>query len=536
MQRIGRSTDGTDGTVKECNDSTDEVLDGSSGLKGKEMRMKRLSIIVLVLSLVASFAGNLQGQSDFDYQKVTWLRWMDPYRNPVTYQEYRDNRPFASQFDARFIYASSRNGTPICIVINNLLYLTIQDSFSGFLHDLEMDGYAPNVYTALNNGDEVALKDILISEWNSRNLTGAILVGDLPVAWYEMTHPPEYGGNHVEFPIDLFFMDLDGRWLDRDTDGLYDAHGDGTGGMEADIWVGRLLAFNLTQHGASEIDMVNNYFDKNHRYRTGDLRLADKALAYVDNDWCMFGYEDDVTLAYPVTDAVTDPYQTTREDYMQRVRESTDNRYENLLICSHSTPWAHYLYWGEGPYDYSLFHNHEIEEIDVEVFFYNLFACSNCRFVEQDDMGSWYIFQSTYGLLSLGSTKSGAMLCFEDYYGPLGSGQSFGEAFLGWCINNMESCYYEFSRVWFYGLTLLGDPTLKLSRFMSDHTGDANWDGAVDPADVVFLINYLFKDGTAPVPLRLGDVTADCVVDAADVIYLINYLFKSGPAPGIGCA
>jgi len=536
MQRIGPSRDRTDWTVKECNDSTDEAVDGSSGFIRKEIRMKRLSIIVLALSLVASIAGNLWGQSDFDNQKVTWLRWMDPYRNPITYQEYRDSRPFASEFDARCIYSGSKGDTPICIVINALLRPTIETAFSQFISDLELEGYSLNVYTAMNDGDETALKNILISEWNSRNTAGAILIGDLPVAWYEMTHPPEYGGNHVEFPIDLYFMDLDGRWLDRDTDGLYDGHGEGAGGMEADIWVGRLLAFNLTEHGANEATMMNNYFDKNHRYRTGELRLLDRALAYVDNDWCIYGYENDVVLAYPNTDAVIDPYETTREDYMQRVRESTDNQYENLLICSHSTPWAHYLYWGDGPYDYSLFHNHEIEQIDVQVFFYNLFACSNCRFVEQDDMGSWYIFQSTYGLLSLGSTKSGAMLCFDDYYGPLGNGLSFGEAFLWWCINNMESCYSPYSRVWFYGLTLLGDPTLRLSRFMSDHTGDANSDGVIDPADVVFMINYLFKGGDAPDPLRLGDATADCVVDAADVIYLINYLFRNGPAPGIGCA
>lgn len=498
--------------------------------------MRKTFVVFLTVVLFASISGNIWAQSDFDYKNVTRLRWMDPYRNPITYQEYKDSRQFASEFDARCIYSGSKGDTPICIVINNLLYLSIQSSFSVFIADLEDEGYTPNVYTAVNNGDEVALKDILVSEWNSRNIAGSILIGDLPVAWYEMTHPPEYGGEHVEFPIDLFFMDLDGRWLDRDFDGLYEGHGDGTGDMEADIWVGRLLAFNLTEHGASEIAMMNNYFDKNHRYRTGELRLFDKALAYIDNDWCMYGYENDVVLAYPVTDAVTDPYETTREDYMQRVRESTSNQYENLLICSHSSPWAHYLYWGTEPYDYSLFHNYEIEQIDVQVLFYNLFACSNCRFVEQDDMGNWYIFQSTYGLLSVGSTKSGSMLCFYDYYGPLGSGLSFGEAFLLWCVNNMESCYGDYSRPWFYGMTLLGDPTLKLSRFMPDYTGDVNRDGVIDLADVVFLINYLFRGGTAPVPLRLGDPNADCVVNLGDVVFLINYLYKGGLAPGIGCA
>jgi len=330
-------------------------------------------------------------------------------------------------------------------------------------------------------------------------------------------------------------MDLDGRWFDRDADGMYEGHTDGTGDMEADIWVGRLFALNLTDHGATEVAMMNNYFDKNHCYRTKELRLHDKALAYIDNDWCMWDWEDEVALAYPTTDAVTDPYETTREDYMERVRESTDNRYENLLICSHSSPSVHALYWGMGPYDYSLFYNYEIEDIDVEVHFYNLFACSNSRYVENDDMGDWYIFQSTYGLLSVGSTKTGSMLCFYDYYAPLREGASFGEAFLDWCINDIETCAGSDSRPWFYGMTLLGDPTLKLSRYMQNPTGDVNEDEIIDIADVVFLINYLFMAGPAPIPLALGDPSGDCSTDIADVTYLINYLFNAGPEPEWGC-
>lgn len=498
--------------------------------------MRKMTVIVMAVATVLSTAGQLYAQGDFDYKKVNPLRWMDPLRNPITYQEYVLSREFAEESGARLIYSGSKGDTPVCIVINTLLQPLVQSSFSMFLNDLEADGYNPSVYTALNDGDEVTLRNLLVTEYNTRGIAGAILIGDLAIAWYEMTEPPEWGGAHVEFPVDLFFMDLDGAWFDWDTDGMYEAHGAGSGDMEADIWVGRLLAANLTQHGASEMVMLNNYFNKNHRYRTGELRLADKALAYIDNDWCTLAWEDEVALAYPLTDAVTDPYETTKEDYEQRVRESTGNRYENLLICSHSSPWAHYLYWGTEPGQYSLFYNYQIEMIDVQVLFYNLFACSNCRFVEDDDMGNWYLFQSAYGLVSVGSTKTGSMLCFFGYYEPLGDGASFGEAFHSWCVNHIETCASEWSRPWFYGMTLLGDPTLKLSRFLADHTGDVTEDGIIDLADAVFVLNYLFKGGDAPDPLRLGDPNADCMVDVADVIFLLNYLFKGGSEPGAGCA
>jgi len=62
-------------------------------------------------------------------------------------------------------------------------------------------------------------------------------------------------------------------------------------------------------------------------------------------------------------------------------------------------------------------------------------------------------------------------------------------------------------------------------------TGDANGDKVVNVTDVVYLINYLFKGGSAPVPLSTGDVNCDGKVTVSDVIYLINYLFKGGPKP-----
>ena len=61
--------------------------------------------------------------------------------------------------------------------------------------------------------------------------------------------------------------------------------------------------------------------------------------------------------------------------------------------------------------------------------------------------------------------------------------------------------------------------------------GDANGDGIIDVADAVFLLNYLYKGGEAPVPLERADVNGDELVDVADVVYLLNYLYKGGPPP-----
>lgn len=76
----------------------------------------------------------------------------------------------------------------------------------------------------------------------------------------------------------------------------------------------------------------------------------------------------------------------------------------------------------------------------------------------------------------------------------------------------------------------------QILRFCLESYGDVNGDGGVDLGDAVFLLNYLFKAGSAPSPLAVGDVNGDCNVDIGDAIYLLNYLFKAGPSPVAGCA
>jgi hypothetical protein len=93
-------------------------------------------------------------------------------------------------------------------------------------------------------------------------------------------------------------------------------------------------------------------------------------------------------------------------------------------------------------------------------------------------------------------------------------------------INDNSSCAPEHNDcevlmgAWGIGCSYLcGDPT-------GDHLNDI--------ADLVFLINYLFRFDIAPEPLQSGDANCDGEVNIGDLVYLISYLYKGGPPP-VGC-
>jgi murein tripeptide amidase MpaA len=63
--------------------------------------------------------------------------------------------------------------------------------------------------------------------------------------------------------------------------------------------------------------------------------------------------------------------------------------------------------------------------------------------------------------------------------------------------------------------------------------GDVDNNGTITSADIVRLVNFVFKAGPPPQPVwEAGDVDRSGAITAGDIIFLVNYVFKGGPAPG----
>jgi len=65
--------------------------------------------------------------------------------------------------------------------------------------------------------------------------------------------------------------------------------------------------------------------------------------------------------------------------------------------------------------------------------------------------------------------------------------------------------------------------------------GDADNDGiGPNVADLVFLVDYIFKGGDTPIYLEACDVDGAPGILVSDLVFLVDYLFKGGPDPTCG--
>ena len=63
-----------------------------------------------------------------------------------------------------------------------------------------------------------------------------------------------------------------------------------------------------------------------------------------------------------------------------------------------------------------------------------------------------------------------------------------------------------------------------------------NANGTITSADIIYLVNHVFKGGEPPLPVpAAGDVNCSGTLTSADIIYLVNFVFKGGAAPCVSC-
>lgn len=381
----------------------------------------------------------------------------------------------------------------ILIIVKNNVFSSIPMYIVRYAHDIH-NAYGCRVDIVSVDGETPPQIRALIQTY-ATNLNGVVLIGDIvPAIYYHTatsTGSTDWEEDH--FPCDLYYMDLDGTWhLKSDGSGWYNEH---TGNVKPEIFVGRI---NTATMGRNEINELKYYFDKNHQYWTGQKVVNKRrALTFTGSDWDNAYFRESVEPLYGSNfyDTVSGT-EFSRSNYINYLQ---NNNYEFIQLACHSTDRYHEF--NPNLYYYSIYN------LGTKQLGYNLFCCHACNWMSRSEtpcLGEGYLYgrsNNSSALALVGSTKTGSMLGFDYFYEPLGDGLPIGTAFYVWWCMHCGTTHSLSEKLWFYGMTILGDPlinfnyTNECNNILYINKGEETDNGMYYAQNKIVVQNYSITQG-----------------------------------------
>ncbi|MCO5250313.1 MAG: T9SS type A sorting domain-containing protein [Candidatus Kapabacteria bacterium] len=183
----------------------------------------------------------------------------------------------------------------VLILVDESIDLVLNDKIERLSKDMFVDGWrvfrdtAPRAET-FDSAKVMQTKGKIIEYYNKENITAVLLFGRIAVPYSGSFavdgHTPDHDG---AWASDIFYGDVDGIWTDtltnlksddertrnRPNDGKFDQI---IIPSDIEIAVGRVDMFNLPFFEKNELELLEQYLDKNHRFRTGIDRYPDKMI------------------------------------------------------------------------------------------------------------------------------------------------------------------------------------------------------------------------------------------------------------------
>lgn len=355
----------------------------------------------------------------------------------------------------------------ILVLCDATIYSTLSHEIIRYAKDIHNAfGCVVMVYS-LTGGTPYNIKQLIKEHYNPNilsNLSGVVFVGDIAEAYFHTDAYAIGDWDEENFPCDYYYMDLDGAWIDNDNDAIPDTHQFNT---EPEIFVGRICA---KQFGSNQIQVLREYFNKNHRYWIGETPIKkQRALSCTYKDWTGFTvFKNAIKRMYGAdyTDNMQGQ-QFTKQNYLNAIENRT---YEFIQFACHSNVSHHAVIPNDTTYFNYIF-TAELDSLYIQTLGYNLFCCKACNWmcyatptIPVQCLGETYLY-SPYSetLVVVGSSKSGGMWGYKHFYEGLGQGECIGNAYRTWWKDFASTTvWYTNQRRyrWFYGMCILGDPMI----------------------------------------------------------------------------
>ena len=387
----------------------------------------------------------------------------------------------------------------VLLIVDSTLSTQLGPSYITYKEDLTNEGYVVIEETVNSNTQPPEIKEIIYAYYSSTiKLSGVILIGNLK-APYAIVRTGDYSNpDSLKVwlsldPVDMYYCDLDGNWDHFTKEEFHDIISNPPSNVteitqysscgtfqdeylvsfdkekewdyqsitnksqySIEIWVARIMGHNLSIPGKTEIDILNDYFNWNHTFRTGGYEIY--SSCYLLNA-IGSGFNDQ---GMDYSDIFLDVYKgqnVNRKTYLNYLQDEAGGML--MYLTAHSWPKGHCL-------SDTVITTEDLLLIEKNSVFYLLNTCSACRwdeFVSDSNdpnyLGGLYVFDKShpngdFGIGAIGFSGVGGFNnlnyfteCYINF--PFAN---YGDMYLYWFNNNQQINFNMHNYVF------LGDPTI----------------------------------------------------------------------------
>ncbi len=230
----------------------------------------------------------------------------------------------------------------VLVLVDETIATDIGIELQTFESDLISEGwsvvrrYVPRAET-FDPAKVKQVKEIILEEYGKSptSLSTIVLIGRAPVPYSGQIAPDGHPDHLGAWPCDMYYGSLfEDFWTDYNIntttasdprnrnipgDGKFDPSS--PSGNPIDLSVGRIDFYNMPKFSQSEIELIKQYLNKNHKYRTGELKPERRGIIddnfganrYI-NAFASSGYRNFAALLGPQNIDVKDWFSTLKTD------------------------------------------------------------------------------------------------------------------------------------------------------------------------------------------------------------------------------
>lgn len=211
-------------------------------------------------------------------------------------------------YKAVSVNAPAYQGGRVLVLVDSTMKQPLKNEIFRYLNDLTREGWAYVIHYVprAESFDGKKVKDVklkILEEWNKKRFDYIFLLGRVPVPYSGDIVPDGHTNNHQgAWPADMYYGSMnEAYWTDISinsttapdrtknipNDGKFDIsqlyNNQGQIVITTDASVGRVDFYNITLFEKTETELLRDYLDKDHNFRTGEMNIQNKAL--IDNNF-----------------------------------------------------------------------------------------------------------------------------------------------------------------------------------------------------------------------------------------------------------